>query len=156
MDSHLHAEILRPEAALTLDLRAPPLDDPSWPLRRHRALRGADRLGEYSALASTLDHRVFGRSDARPLGPAPRPVDFCNRSARRGVCWGMSSSEPLSPFVVAVAAFAVVIAIGSVITSVVDLDRGGNLARMMGIGGAFVATISFLIQRKRLTSYTSL
>jgi hypothetical protein len=68
----------------------------------------------------------------------------------------MASSEPLSPFVVAVAAFAVVIAIGSVITSIVDLDRGGNLARMMGIGGAFVATISFLIQRKRLTSYTSL
>jgi hypothetical protein len=68
----------------------------------------------------------------------------------------MGSSEPLSPFVVAVAAFAVVIAIGSVIAAVVDLDRGGNLARMMGIGGAFVATISFLIQRKRLTSYTSL
>jgi uncharacterized membrane protein YjfL (UPF0719 family) len=67
----------------------------------------------------------------------------------------MSRSEPLSPFVVAVAAFAVVIAICSVITSLVDLDRGGNLARMMAIGGAFVATISFLIQRKRLTSYTS-
>ena len=67
----------------------------------------------------------------------------------------MSSSEPLSPFVVAVAAFAVVIAICSVVTALVDLDRGGNLARMMAIGGAFVATVSFLIQRKRLTTHTS-
>ncbi|MEO8840434.1 MAG: hypothetical protein ABI704_02610 [Kofleriaceae bacterium] len=55
----------------------------------------------------------------------------------------------------AVAAFAVVIAICSVITSVVDLDRGGNSARMMALGGAFVATVSFLIQRKRLTAHAA-
>ena len=65
-------------------------------------------------------------------------------------------STALSPRNVALATFAVVVAIGVVILSVLGMNhehpftRMDELTRAVGISGAIAAAIGYLVQRKRL------